>query len=545
MLRVAVLCLGLAACVTPPPRQANAYADYLVGRTADLRADHAAAADRYFEALARSPRDDALLSGALTAALASGDGVRARQAARLAPRTGAPAYAHLVRASDALAVQRWREADSELAGVEGAAAEELIGRMLLVWARAADGRVDEVMIDLAPLAAIRPYGGLFAYQQAMALDYAGRQEEALAAYETARQGGLWLPAGAEWHADLLVRRGARDQAVALLGAQANLANPALAAALARLEAGGAAAAAPLSPARGAAVGLYGLSAIFLQESDATSGLAALTLALMLDPGFDGARLAFAQAQTALGNAELARAALAAIASSSPYAGSARIMESWALIEAGQPDSALALARQNAAGGDARARRTLADMYRNLDRFAEAEPIYSDLLAEQPNDWRLHFARAVAREKLGRWPEAEADLQRALALSPEQPDVLNYLGYTWVDRGERLQEGLAMIQRAVELRPASGAIIDSLGWAHYRLGDYAQALIFIERAVELDPADSTLNDHLGDVYWRLGRRIEARFQWRRALTLEPAAPALIEAKMENGLPDEPATRSARR
>ena len=155
------------------------------------------------------------------------------------------------------------------------------------------------------------------------------------------------------------------------------------------------------------------------------------------------------------------------------------------------------------------------------------------------------ARAAARERLGRWPEAEADLQRALVLSPEQPDILNYLGYSWIDRGVRLQEGLAMIQRAVALRPASGAVIDSLGWAYFRLGDYAQALEHIERAVELQPADATLNDHLGDVYWRLGRRIEARFQWRRALSLAPDAPASIEAKMAAGLPDEPAMRAAER
>jgi tetratricopeptide (TPR) repeat protein len=551
MLRTAALAasLGLAACASVPQthqvRQSNAYGDFLVGRTADLRNDYVAAADRYFVALARAPHDHALLNGALTSALASGDGTRARQAARVAPRDDAPAYAYLVRAADALVAQNWRQADTALASVEGAAAEELIGRMLVVWVRAADGRIDEVTLDLAPLASIRPYGALFAYQQAMALDYAERGDAALGAYAAADLGGFWLPAGIERHADLLARRGARDQAIALLGAGANRANPALAAALARVEAGGAAAAVPLNAARGAAVGLYGLAAIFLQESDSTSGLAALTLALMLDPDFDGARLAFAQAQTTLGHADLARAALAAVTPDSPYAGSARIMESWALLDADLPDAALALARLNAESGDVRAKRALADMYRNLDRFAEAEPIYAELLAARPEDWRLLFARAVARERLGRWPEAEADLQRALALSPEQPDVLNYLGYSWIDRGVRLQEGLAMIQRAVALRPTSGAVIDSLGWAYYRLGDYAQALEYLERAVELSPADATLNDHLGDVYWRLGRRIEARFQWRRALSLAPDAPALIEAKMAAGLPDEPAMRAAER
>jgi Flp pilus assembly protein TadD len=266
---------------------------------------------------------------------------------------------------------------------------------------------------------------------------------------------------------------------------------------------------------------------------------------MLAPDFDGARLVLAQQQSQAGHAERARAMLAEIAPGSPYAGSARTMEAWMLLDAGETDRALLLARANAESGDARAKRALADMYRTLERYSEAEPIYSELIVAQGDDWRLYFARGAARERLGRWPDAESDLRRALELSPEQPDVMNYLGYSWVDRGERLQEGLALIQRAVELRPGSGAIIDSLGWAHYRLGDYAQALDLLERAVELEPADPTLNDHLGDVYWRLGRRIEARFQWQRALTLDPDNPDAIRGKLEHGLQPEPDVQSVNR
>ena len=537
--------LSLAACasVGTAPRESGAYADFLIGRIANMRDDYPAAADRYFAALTRSPHDDALINGALIATLASGDVVRARRAANMASAHDAPAYAYLVRASDALVARRWRAAGSDAESAQGSAAEELIARMMMVWVRAAEGRVDEVTVDLAPLAAIRPYGGLFAYQQAMALDYAGRTDEALAAYGTAEQGGLWLPAGVERHADLLVRQGRRDEAVRLLSAEVNRANPALAAALARVQAGGAAASEPLTPARGAAVGLYGISAIFLQESDSANGLSALTLALMLDPGFDGARLAFAQQQSRLGHIDVARRTLAEIGPQSDYAASARMMEAWVLLDSGAQEEALALARANATSGDPRAQRTLADMYRNLGRYGDAEPIYSRLVEQNPGDWRLYFARGAARERLGRWAEAEADLSRALELSPDQPDVLNYLGYSWIDRGEHFDEGLAMIRRAVELRPGSAAIIDSLGWAYYRMGDYAQALENIEHAVELDPADATLNDHLGDIYWRLGRRIEARFQWQRALGANPDNRAGIEAKLANGLAAEPERRAA--
>lgn len=549
MWRVALLAasVSLAACATTPPpaSRSGAYADYLIGRIANMSDDYDIAADRYFAALSRAPRDPALLNGAVVATLASGDLERARRAARMAPLADAPGYARLVRASEALASQRWASAALEGESIEGPAAEELLGRMLVIWARTGQGRVDEVIVDLAPLTQIRPYGGLFAYQQAMALDYAGRNEEALRAYQIANDGGLWLPNAIERHADLLARTGARDQALALLGADANRANPALATALARLEAGGAVADAPLTPARGAAIALYGMSAIFQQEHDPTSSLASLSLALMLDPAFDGARIAFAQQQNQLGHPALARAMLANVPADSPYAGSARTIEAWVLLDAGDNEAALTLAANNAASGDPRATRTLADMYRSLGRYGEAEPLYARLIELQPGDWRLYFARGAARERLGRWPEAEADFQEALRLSPDQPDVLNYLGYSWVDRGERLREGLALIERAVELRPLSGAIIDSLGWAHYRLGDYPRALDLLERAVELEPADPTLNDHLGDVYWRMGRRIEARFQWERALSFAPDDPDAIRAKLEAGLPDEPARRSATR
>ena len=550
MLRAAALaasvCLTACASTTGAAApESRAYADYLIGRVANARSDHTAAADRYFAALARNPGDETLIEGALAASLAAGDVDRARRAARMASRRGAPAYAHIVRASDAIAAQRWSQASGELDNVEGTAAQELIARMLAVWALTGQGRAGDIAGDLAPLAAIRPYGGLFTYQQAMVLDYSGQQTEALAAYASAAQGGLWLPYGIGRHADLLARTGARDQALALLSAEGNAANPALAAARARLEAGEASAAERLTAARGAAAAMYGISVIFSQEHDRASSLSALTLALLLDPGFDGARLALAQQQSELDHIDRARAILAEIDPASPYALSARILESWIIRDSGDSDAAFALAQANAAGGDVRARRALADMYRSAERFADAEPIYTGLIAERPNEWRSHFARGAARERLGRWPEAEMDFQRALELSPDQPDVLNYLGYSWVDRGERLQEGLAMIRRAAELRPMSGAIIDSLGWAYYRLGDYAQATDWLETAVRLEPADPTLNDHLGDAYWRLDRRIEARFQWQRALTLDPDNPDAIRAKIENGLPAEAPPQSATR
>lgn len=538
----------LAACATAPntpAQESRAYADFLIGRVANARADHAAAADRYFAALARNPGDETLIEGALVASLASGDVERARRAARMASGDDVPAYVHIVRGAEALLAQRYAQADAELNRAQGTAAEEMLARMVANWARAGQGRAGDIAGELAPLASIRPYGGLFGYQQAMVLDYSGQQAEALAVYNSASQGGLWLPSGVARHADLLLRTGARDQALALLRTDSNNSNPALAAMRAQIEAGQPGTIDRLTPARGAAGAVYGLSAVLRQEHDSINSLAALTLAIMLDPAFDGARLALAQQQSELGNITAARRVLSEVGPASPYSASARTLEAWIVYDNGDESGGIALVREVAATGDLRARRALGDMYRGSGQFAEAEPIYTALIADQPNEWRSYFSRGAARERLGRWPEAEADMRRALELSPDQPDVLNYLGYSWVDRGEHLQEGLAMIRRAAEISPLSGAIIDSLGWAYFRLGDYAQAVDWLEAAVRLEPADATLNDHLGDAYWRVGRRIEARFQWQRAMTLEPDDPEVIRLKIENGLPHEAAPQSANR
>jgi Flp pilus assembly protein TadD len=142
---------------------------------------------------------------------------------------------------------------------------------------------------------------------------------------------------------------------------------------------------------------------------------------------------------------------------------------------------------------------------------------------------------VAEERAHLWPKADADFHRALELSPDQPFVLNYLGYSYADMGHHLTEAREMIERASERRPNDGAIIDSLGWVMYRQGDSKSAVKTLERAVELEPEDSTINGHLGDAYWAAGRKVEAQYQWRRALTLNPPPDdaAKLEAKLNPG------------
>ena len=238
------------------------------------------------------------------------------------------------------------------------------------------------------------------------------------------------------------------------------------------------------------------------------------------------------------------AVLRGVKTDSPYLPAARIAEAASARRLGDaPGAAAAVKAALAASRDREILLQAGEVLRGLDRHAEAEALFdeavkADLSAGQA-DWRALFARAGEREALDRWPDAEEDLQRALELAPDEPDVLNFLGYAWVDRGEHVSEGLALIERAVQSEPDRGYIVDSLGWALFRLGRYEEAVTQLERAAELAPASAEVTDHLGDAYWRAGRRLEAGFQWRRAQQLSPDADlaARLRDKLQVGLPDE--------
>ncbi len=180
---------------------------------------------------------------------------------------------------------------------------------------------------------------------------------------------------------------------------------------------------------------------------------------------------------------------------------------------------------------------LGELLRSHESYPEAIAVFDQafkVLGDGQQNWFLYYARGAALERAGRWPESENDLLRALDLAPEQPLVLNYLGYSWVERGYRVDDALALVEKAVNLAPDNGFIVDSLGWAHFRLGNIERAVQYLERAVELEPVDPMLHDHLGDAYWASGRDIEAEFEWRHALDLNPSKEdvATIEKKLND-------------
>jgi tetratricopeptide (TPR) repeat protein len=215
-----------------------------------------------------------------------------------------------------------------------------------------------------------------------------------------------------------------------------------------------------------------------------------------------------------------------------------------------------LAKANASGGDtAAAARTrtflepseklqaldaLGNILRARKQYADAVAVYNraiDMISKPDRrHWVYYYARGTSYERLKNWPPAEADLKKALELYPDQPLVLNYLGYSWIDQGIQLDEGMRLIERAVAVKPDDGYIVDSLGWAHYKRGNYAEAVRYLERAVELRPDDPVLNDHLGDALWKVGREREAKFQWDQSLSLKPEPEDALKTrrKLEEGL-----------
>jgi len=183
---------------------------------------------------------------------------------------------------------------------------------------------------------------------------------------------------------------------------------------------------------------------------------------------------------------------------------------------------------------------LGDVQRRAERYADGADAYSRALATigapKTEQWVLFYARGICYERMKDWTKAEADFRKALELSPDQPDVLNYLGYSLLEKTTNYTEALQMIAKAAKAVPDSGAIADSLGWAYYRTGDYPKAEAEMERAINLMPNDPVVNDHLGDVYWMVGRKTEAVFQWRRAQSFkpDPEDAARIRRKLEVGL-----------
>jgi tetratricopeptide (TPR) repeat protein len=312
--------------------------------------------------------------------------------------------------------------------------------------------------------------------------------------------------------------------------------------LASLDAGADAGTIVATASEGAAEALFGLAAALGRDGEERLSLFYTRIASWLRPEFNDASLLAAELLQEEGQYDLAIEAFEDIPLTSALSRAAEIGRAESLRLKGMENEAAealrALVRREPDAIDAHI--ALGDLLRRGEKWVESVSSYDaaiDLMDEagRPN-WVLFYERGISHERSDQWDLAEADFFRALELKEDQPLVLNYLGYSWLEKGLHLDRALEMIRKAVDQRPTDGYIVDSLGWAYYLLEDYPNAVLELERAVELRPVDPVINDHFGDALWKVGRKREAAFQWRRSLSFEPEDDdaALTRRKIEVGL-----------
>lgn len=303
---------------------------------------------------------------------------------------------------------------------------------------------------------------------------------------------------------------------------------------------------------GAAEALYGIGATLTRRGGEDLALVYLQLALYLQPNHALALLSLADLYESVKKPQMAIKVYERMPANSPLKRNAQIQLATNLDAAERSEQAIKILKDVTAEDpkDVEAIMALGNIERGRKKFADCATTYSNAIDVMPgvtdkNTWVTYYYRGICEERSKQWSKAEADMRKALELQPEQPHVLNYLGYSWIDQGINLDEGMKMIKRAVDQRPDDGYIVDSLGWAFYRIGNFEDAVKNLERAIDLKPEDPTINDHLGDAYWRIGRTLEAKFQWAHARDLKPEAEELpkIEAKIENGLPEDASSSAA--
>lgn len=541
-----VLVAGLAALTgTPLPAGAQGNAGpYLAARLAGEKADFRAAADYFQRALIRDPGNPALMESTLQAFVALGDFERALPVARELRAAGHRSQlAAIVFLVDAAGRRDYLRVGQSLGA--GGEVGPLVDALVTAWSEVGLGRMSEAIAAFDALAAEAGMAGFAAYHKALALAVVGDFEGAAALLSGDAAGPLRLTRrGVLGYAEVLSQLDRTADALALLDEVfAGVSDPVVAALRAELAAGRTL---PFTLARDAA---DGLAEVFFGVALALQGEAADAFTLLysrtaeaLRPDHADATLLSARLLDSLDQPALAIETYGRIGADSPAFPAAGIGRAEAVYRMGDTAGGLAaLEALSASHADAAGVHiALGDLLRRESRFDDASRAYDRAVAligtPVQQHWSLFYARGITHEREKRWALAEADFLKALELEPDQPDVLNYLGYSWVEMRLNLDQALAMIERAVAARPDNGYIIDSLAWVYYRLGRYDEAVPRMERAVQLMPTDPILNDHLGDIYWAVGRRVEARFQWRRALQFDPdeAEAPRIRRKLEIGL-----------
>ncbi len=499
---------------------------YLAARTADVEKDTESAARFYRAALQADPGNLYLLERALVLSASAGDVTDALTYAKdLRDKQPSNNPARLVMAAEQIRLGKYSDAVEGLNDAGAGVLADLTNALVVAWARFGEGEVDQAISGLDNLKGedwYEPFKLLHSGYIALA---AGRTDEALKYLQAARTRDANAVRITEAYARALAIAGRTKEATDTLTAFLALYpdNALARSALADINAGNAHLTTVTNPVDGAAEALAGIGAAVGQEGGTEVAFLYLRLALYLDPQIAGGlgALSLGNLLDANDQNEAAIKTYQSIATDAPFHALGQLRAALALDRLDRTADAEAAFKQAIAGNpdDVQSYISYGNMLRGHERFAEAADLYTQavdrIAAPSAADWSIFYFRGIAYERTKQWPKAEADFRKALELSPDQPLVLNYLGYSWIDMGQNLDEAMGMIKKAVDLRPNDGYIVDSLGWAYYRLGQYDKAVEELERAIGLRPDDPVINDHLGDAYWKAGRVLEAQFQWRHS------------------------------
>jgi tetratricopeptide (TPR) repeat protein len=549
---------ALAACLAAAPvglvaqprasEDVTASGSYLAARHAGHMRDAAAAAAYYRAALKLDPKNEELLDRTFLSLVVEGDIAEATKFAdRVLAADKNDRVGRLVLGVQGIKEKRYGVARRNLTASVRGPITDLTAALLNAWSSYGAGDSKEAVATIDRLSGPDWYAIFKDLHAGMILDLVGNKAEAGKRFEQAYKLDNSALRVVEAYASWLSRNRSPQEALAVLETFNKVLpnHPLVVEEMGKLKSGEKLPPLVTTAQAGAAEALYGLGASLGRRGGEDLGMVYLQLSLYLAPNHPLALLALADLFESLKKPELALKAYERVPENSPLRRNALIQMAGNLDALERSEEAQkhleVLIKQRP--DDLEAIMALGNVQRAHKKFAECADTYSKAIAtlahpEKPN-WVAFYFRGICYERSHQWPKAEADLKKALELSPEEPHVLNYLGYSWIDQGVHLDDGMNMIKRAVQQRPDDGYIVDSLGWAYFRLGNYDEAVKQLERAIELKPEDPTINDHLGDAYWRIGRTLEAKFQWAHARDLKPDPEELpkIEAKLKNGLPDD--------
>ena len=522
---------------------------YLAARHASVERDAASAAAFYRSALRTDPKNNELLDRAFISSLADGDIDDAvKLADRILTLDKANRVARLVVGVRDLKHKKYSAAQLNINQSIRGPITDLVATLLSGWASYGAGDAKAAVAGIDKLTGPEWYPIFKDLHTGMILEISGKEKDAGTRFERAYKLDDSMLRVSDAYARWLSRNKDGAAATGIYEAfdKKLPRHPLVQEGLRDTRAGKKLPPLVDSAQAGAAEALYGIGATLTRRGGEDLALVYLQLALYLQPNHPLALLSLADLYESVKKPQMAIKVYERMPASSPLKRNAQIQLATNLDAADRSEEAIKILKGVTAEApkDIEAIMALGNIERGRKKFSDCAVTYAQAIEANPgvtdkNTWVTYYYRGICEERSKQWSKAETDMRKALELQPEQPHVLNYLGYSWIDQGINLDEGMKMIRRAVDQRPDDGYIVDSLGWAFYRIGNFEEAVKNLERAIDLKPEDPTINDHLGDAYWRVGRTLEAKFQWAHARDLKPEAEELpkIEAKIANGLPED--------